>query len=114
MDIGERIKNRRAELGLTLEEIGNAVGVNRSTIKRYESGQTRRIPFETMERLSVALKTTPEFLEGLDVPEDIPVLDAEVMMIARDMKTLPKDKLDMLKKIVSAMSETADKEIDGK
>lgn len=116
MNIGERIKKRRDELNLTLEDVGRAVGVNRSTVKRYESGQTHRIPFETMERLAVVLKTTPEYLQGLDESnaETVPMLDDEVMMIARDMKNLPKDKLDMLKKIVSAMSDTADRKLDDK
>lgn len=34
MTVGEIIYNRRKELGLTLEEIGNATGVSKSTVKK--------------------------------------------------------------------------------
>ena len=38
MKIGEFIKRRREELGLTLEEVGVAVGVGKSTVKKWETG----------------------------------------------------------------------------
>ena len=34
MNIGKIIEERRKELGLTLEEVGNAVGVSKSTVKK--------------------------------------------------------------------------------
>ena len=37
-EIGFRIKQRREELGLTLEDIASYVKVARSTIQRYEAG----------------------------------------------------------------------------
>lgn len=37
-EIGNLIYNRRKELGLTLEEVGNAVGVSKSTVKKWENG----------------------------------------------------------------------------
>lgn len=38
MNIGELINKKRTELGLTLEEVGNAVGVSKSTVKKWEDG----------------------------------------------------------------------------
>ena len=38
MNIKERIANRRKELNLTLEDIGKAVGVSKSTVGKRESG----------------------------------------------------------------------------
>ena len=37
-EIGNLIYDRRKELGLTLEEVGNAVGVSKSTVKKWENG----------------------------------------------------------------------------
>ena len=37
MDIGERIKKRRKELGLSAEQIAEKLGVSPATIYRYES-----------------------------------------------------------------------------
>ena len=38
--IGERIRIRREKLGLTQQELADAVGTTRNTISRYELGQT--------------------------------------------------------------------------
>ena len=38
MDIGKMINQRRTELKLTLEQVGQAVGVGKSTVKKWEDG----------------------------------------------------------------------------
>ena len=35
--VGGRIKERRTELNITMPELGRRVGVNKSTIQRYEA-----------------------------------------------------------------------------
>ena len=35
--VGERIKERRTELKLSMPELGKRIGVNKSTIQRYEA-----------------------------------------------------------------------------
>ena len=35
------IKNRRLELGLTLKDVANALGVSEATVQRYESGDIK-------------------------------------------------------------------------
>lgn len=113
MSIGERIKSRRLELGLTLEDIGKILGVNRSTVKRYENGETKRISPKTIEKLSVILKTTPEYLAGWDTQEKMNLdLNGEILILAREMQNLPEDKINLLKSIVKAMSDVADKEMN--
>ena len=34
MEMKDKIKQRREELGLTLEEVGNIVGVGKSTVRK--------------------------------------------------------------------------------
>jgi transcriptional regulator with XRE-family HTH domain len=113
MNIGERIKARRLELCMTLEDIGVALGVNRSTVKRYENGETERIPPKTIEKLAIILKTTPENLMGWDAPsnKDSLQLDGEILVLAREMQKLPDDKINLLKTIVKAMSDISDMEM---
>ena len=36
--ISKKISDRRKQLGLTLEDVGNAVGVSKTTVQRWESG----------------------------------------------------------------------------
>ncbi|MBQ3791761.1 MAG: XRE family transcriptional regulator, partial [Clostridia bacterium] len=69
MELGEIIKIRRAELGLSLEDIGRIVGVNRATVLRWESGLIRNIRKDKMILLADALQTTPGQLQtwaGMD------------------------------------------------
>lgn len=38
MDIGEKIRARRLELGMTAEELGSKIGVQKSAVIKYEKG----------------------------------------------------------------------------
>lgn len=62
--IGQRIKEKRIERNMTLEEVGKIAGVSRATIQRYESGTISNIPSDRIERIAKALKTTPAYLMG--------------------------------------------------
>ena len=64
MNIYEKIKTRREELGLTLEDVAKALGVNRSTILRYESEQIKKMPIDMIEPLANILECSPEYLMG--------------------------------------------------
>lgn len=64
MTIGERIKNRRKELDLTLEDVANKLKITRQTVQKYESGIVNNIPSDKIEALAVILKTTPAYLMG--------------------------------------------------
>ncbi|MDR3644521.1 MAG: helix-turn-helix transcriptional regulator [Clostridia bacterium] len=110
MKIGERIRARREELGLTLEAVAGGLGVHRSTVKRYESGETQRIPLSTFEKLAVILKTSTEYLMGWETPDD-GSQDPEFLVIARMMSKMPQDKKDLLIKIAKTMSDIADEQL---
>ncbi len=38
MKSGEKIRRRRLEMNMTMEQLGNAIGVQRSAINKYEKG----------------------------------------------------------------------------
>lgn len=58
------IKNRRLELGLTLEDVANALGVSEATVQRYESGDIKNIKHDTIAHLAEILKCSPSYLMG--------------------------------------------------
>ncbi len=64
MTINERIKARREELGLTLEDVAKALGINRSTVLRYESEDIKKMPVDRIKPLANVLKCSPEYLMG--------------------------------------------------
>lgn len=66
--IGCRMRSKRNELNMTLEEVAKAVGITRQTIQRYESGVISNIPPENIELIARALNTTPSYLMGWDNP----------------------------------------------
>ena len=63
--VGKRIKERRIELGLSMPELGKRIGVNKSTIQRYEADGVDPKRTMIINGLADALLTTPEWLTGL-------------------------------------------------
>ena len=63
--VGGRIKERRTELNITMPELGRRVGVNKSTIQRYEADGVDPKRTMVINGLAEALLTTPEWLTGL-------------------------------------------------
>jgi len=64
MTIGSRIKSAREAKGFTLEELARRLGMNRSTLSRYETGAIAGIPSDSIERIADALDVTPAYLMG--------------------------------------------------
>ena len=70
MTVGERIKNRREEIGMTVDELAEKLGKNRATIYRYERGDIEKLPIEILEPISRALGVSPGCLMGWEeMPE---------------------------------------------
>jgi transcriptional regulator with XRE-family HTH domain len=63
--VGHRIKERRGDLGISMPELGRRVGVNKSTIQRYETDGVDPKRTMIINGLADALLTTPEWLTGL-------------------------------------------------
>lgn len=76
MTIGQRIKNRRLELNMSVDEVANKLGKNRATIYRYEKDDIKDLPITVLEPLARVLETTPADLTGWGVvagKKDIPL-----------------------------------------
>ena len=48
MFVGQNIKIKRIEKGISTTQLSKKIGVNQSTIVRYENGQVRRISDDTL------------------------------------------------------------------
>ena len=64
MRIGERIKQRRLELGYTADALAKLLNKNRATIYRYENGDIENMPIDVRDSSSWAMNTTPAYLMG--------------------------------------------------
>lgn len=58
-NIGKLIRDRRIELKLTLEEVGTAVGVSKSTVKKWEDGDISNMRRDKIASLSKVLNINP-------------------------------------------------------
>lgn len=99
-EIANKIKSRRIELGLTLEDVAQAVGVGRSTVQRWESGLIRNMGRDKIARLATVLNMNPvEFvpMPGNEPSEDDARLEALHqnprlgMLFDRSRKMKPED-----------------------
>lgn len=75
MNIKDKLKARRKELGYTLEYVGDYIGVNKSTVRKWEEGDINSMKQSHIKRYAEVLKLSPlEFLEddGRNMPVMLP------------------------------------------
>lgn len=87
MTAGQRMKEKRKELGLSAEFIADKLRVSPATIYRYEKGDIEKIPGNILEQISKILKTTPAYLMGWE-PDD-----ASRIRMAREVSGFTQKKL---------------------
>lgn len=68
---GEMIKYYRKKLGLTQEELGNYVGVQKSAIAKYENGRIENLKRSTIEKLSELFGILPSELLGISATNNV-------------------------------------------
>lgn len=65
MTVGEFINKRRLALNITLDEIGEAVGVGKSTVKKWETGYISNMKRDKIDKLAKILQVEPSvFLQS--------------------------------------------------
>ena len=99
MDIGRRIKQRRIELGLTQEELGQRMGIKKAAVCRLES-EDGSFTIERIIRIAKALETTPGYLTGwtdassdLTSEGDLDDRKAQLINYFSELNEVGKDKL---------------------
>ena len=68
----ERIKALVEKSDLTYQEIEKLTGIKKSSLQRYASGATTKIPLDVIEKLSKAFNVSQEYLMGWDEKNDSP------------------------------------------
>lgn len=66
MEINKKLKNKRKELGLTMLEVANKVGVSEATVSRWESGDIANMRRDKIVLLANALSVTPAYIMGYE------------------------------------------------
>ncbi|WP_368867809.1 LexA family protein [Staphylococcus epidermidis] len=84
------IKSRRKELNLTLEQVGDLVGVGKSTVRKWETGDIENMKRDKIVKLAKALRVSPSYIMGVE--EEQPQLE-----------TLPVKKIPVVSKISAGL-----------
>lgn len=110
MNVGERIKQRRKELRISADELGAALGKDRSTVYRYEKGDIEKLPLDILEPIARVLHTTPQYLMGWTeeqnkkpVQEDEP--SENMKKLIEFAKSVPDDKVELVLKVMKSIVE---------
>jgi len=74
-EIANKIKSRRMELGLTLEDVAQAVGVGRSTVRKWETGLIKNMGRDKIAALAKVLQINP--VELVPMPNSVRTEDEE-------------------------------------
>lgn len=103
--IAKRLKEKREENGLTLDDVAKKINVSKVTLHKYENLIILNIPIDNIEKLAKLYSTTPKYIMGW-TDNDTPEKEKnQVKTAARDKKVFDKyNKLDEAKrKIVEAL-----------
>lgn len=111
MDIGQKIKEARLQKGLTQEELGNIVGLQKSAIAKYENGRVVNIKRSTLQKLALALDLRGSDLIIENNPKEAATLHAKVLMDTELMcaieqyYTLDNEKKKMVRDLIRTLAE---------
>lgn len=111
MEIGQKIKQARIAKGLTQEELGNLVGLQKSAIAKYENGRVVNIKRSTLQNLAKALDLRGSDLiieadpkEAADLHAKV-LLDMDLMNSIEKYYTLSVEKQKMIRNLIDSLSE---------
>ncbi|MEQ8198361.1 MAG: helix-turn-helix transcriptional regulator [Clostridiaceae bacterium] len=97
-EVIRRLKERRAKLKLSYQELADKTGISKSTLQRYETGFIKNLSVDKLELLANALDTSPEYLMGwkkapvdayLEFKSIKTIADALKYMFKQPYSTLP-------------------------
>ena len=84
------IKSRRKELNLTLEQVGDLVGVGKSTVRKWETGDIENMKRDKIVKLAKALRVSPSYIMGIEEGQS-------------QLETLPVKKIPVVSKISAGL-----------
>lgn len=75
MEIKDIIRKRREELNLTYEQLGNMIGVGKSTVRKWETGMIENMRRDNIVALAKALDISPAIIMGWENPKELTQTD---------------------------------------
>lgn len=90
MEMGKRIQRLRTEKGMTQEELGKLVGVQRAAVQKWESGLTTNLRRSVIQKLSDFFEVSPSYLMGMtDIKNIVPHTSKKVPLLGEIAAGVP-------------------------
>lgn len=105
----ERIKSLISQSGKSYQELEKITGVKKSSLQRYVSGVTTKIPLDVIEKLSIAFNVSQEYLMGWDEKEissdEVQLTEGEKQMLEL-FKLVPEEQQHLVLEMIRAALKT--------
>lgn len=101
----ERIKALVEASGKSYQELEKVTGIKKSSLQRYASGATTKIPLDVIEKLSVAFNVSQEYLMGWEEQKsslDKPELTEGEKLLLDLFNRVPEDRQQLVLQMIRA------------
>ena len=114
-EIGNRIKKAREKADMSLNDVALKLGVNKSTILRYENGEISKVKAPIIDALAKVLRVSPHYLLGWideeeekknDILADIILkmrTDDTFMSVVENLYRLDQNKLETINQMLNTL-----------
>lgn len=103
----ERIKALVDNSGMSYQELEKLTGIKKSSLQRYASGVTTKIPLDVIEKLASTFNVSQEYLMGWDEketsPSELQLTEGEKALIKLLRRVPVAEQPIVIEKILSAL-----------
>ena len=103
----ERIKALVDSSGMSYQDLEKVTGIKKSSLQRYASGVTTKIPLDVIEKLSNTFNVSQEYLMGWDEkkdsPDELQLTEGEKALIKLLRRVPAAEQPIVIEKILSAL-----------
>ena len=106
----ERIRSLIEQSGKSYQELERMTGIKKSSLQRYASGATTKIPLDAIEKLAVAFRVPQAYLMGWDEngeaqtkpsPDEQQVTEGEALLLEL-FRRVPEDRQQLVLQMIRA------------
>ena len=112
MTVGDRIRRKREELGITQIDLAKSFNASKQTLYKYENNIVTNIPLNNIEMIAKKLRVSPGYLMGWEDDFSIETAKTDVALsnmekrvkaYALKLAALPKEKQEQIMNLIDML-----------
>lgn len=117
MTVGDRIKRKREEKGISQTALAEMVGISKQTLYKYENNIVTNIPSDKIEKIADIFKVSAAYImgwednltpENADLTVDMLTMDSRVIKYIKRLTELSSDQQEIIFNMIDALSKKAE------